>query len=101
MAPSHKNHNCSGKRRNAKLLQLSRLFINGLQADFLKIKFIKELQQYEKSLITLDPTMLGKQQLLFHYIINISILGLFKHLLDIFYHLNQDTFSSTKVTPRN
>jgi hypothetical protein len=47
MAPSHKNHNCSGKRRNAKLLQFSRLFINGLQADFLKIKFIKELQQYE------------------------------------------------------
>jgi hypothetical protein len=45
--------------------------------------------------------MLGKQQLLFYYIINISILELFRHLLDIFYHLNQDTFSSTKVTPRN
>jgi hypothetical protein len=44
--------------------------------------------------------MLGKQQLLFYYIINIS-LELFKHLLDIFYRLNQDTFSSTKVTLRN
>jgi hypothetical protein len=47
MAPSCKNHNRSGKMRNAKLLRFNQLVINGLQADFLKIKFIKELQQYE------------------------------------------------------
>jgi hypothetical protein len=34
--------------------------------------------------------MLGKQQLLLYYIINIRIIELFKHLLDIFDSLNQD-----------
>jgi hypothetical protein len=36
--------------------------------------------------------MLGKQQLLLYYIINISILALLRHLLDIFDSLNQNTF---------
>jgi hypothetical protein len=37
--------------------------------------------------------MLGKQQLLLYYIININILELFKYFLYIFDSLNQDTFS--------
>jgi hypothetical protein len=90
MAPSHKNHTRSDKMRNAKLLGFNQLVINSFQTDFFLIKFIKELQQYEVFKSTIDLAMLGKQQLLLYYVINISILELFKHLLDIFDSLNQD-----------
>jgi hypothetical protein len=63
--------------------------MNGFQVDFKKIKFIKNLQQYEAFKNIIDLMMLGKQ-LLLYYISNISILELFKHLLDIFDSLNQE-----------
>jgi hypothetical protein len=89
MAPSHKNHTRSGQMRNAKLLWFNQLVMNGFQVDFKKIKFIKNLQQYEAFKNIIDLMMLGKQ-LLLYYISNISILELFKHLLDIFDSLNQE-----------